>query len=115
MELHDRFRVIYCATQRMCALAEVTARFRTRLPIIAAHTQLGDVSIEESGQPVIPAQWRQQRWIGSTVVDPSLRFVDIVAAASLQHLRHTLAPLALLYQLSDIDISALTSQHRLFT
>jgi hypothetical protein len=63
----------------------------------------------------VPADWRHRRRLGITQLDPALRFVDVSAAESLNHLRQALAPLALSLGLRDIDLSTVTSSTRRLT
>jgi hypothetical protein len=122
----ERFRTIYCATQRVAAFAETLAHFRPSIPLLAQLAAVeDDESLEDAlagaidpndpARGVIPADWRLRRRIGRTVLDPNLRFVDVAAPASVQHLRQALSPLAAELHLADIDLSSLTSQQRRFT
>lgn len=120
------FRVIYCASQRAAAFGETLARFRVSTALLGA---LGSIDEEESiGQSVagatdpddvrrglVPADWRMRRRIGETILSPSLRLVDIDAGESIEHLRHSLAPLARQLNLTTIDLSAMTSSNRHYT
>ena len=54
----------------------------------------------------MPADWRRRRQLGSTRLDPGLRFVDLAAAESLTVLRQALAPVAERLGITDIDLSA---------
>lgn len=122
----EGFRSIYCATQRVATFGETLATFRPS-PALLTHlveidddeplavTLAGVVDPEDPRRGLIPADWRLRRRIGQTVLDPTLAFVDIAAAESMQHLRTALAPLAARLGLDDIDLSALTSQQRRFT
>jgi hypothetical protein len=122
----ERFRAIYCATQRAAAFGETVARFRPSIVLLAQLAAVeDDESLEEAlagavdpqdpYRGLIPADWRLVRRIGQTVLDPSLRFVDIAAAGSVQHLRQALATRAAELRLTDVDLSSLTSPQRLFT
>jgi len=122
----ERFRIIYCATQRTAAFGECVARFRPSLTLLA---QLGLIDDEEPldaalagtvdpdnvERGLIPADWRLRRRMGKTLLYPWLPFVDIADAQSINYLRVVLAPLAHDLGLSDIDLSSLTSQQRRFT
>lgn len=122
----DRFRTIYCATQRAGAFGETLARLRLSLPLLShLETIEDDEPIEESligavdpndiHRGLIAADWRHHRHVGHTYLDPSLRFVDIAAGESMQHLREPLASVALEFGVSEIDLSSITSQQRRFT
>jgi hypothetical protein len=121
-----RFRAIYCATQRAATFGETIARFRPSLSLLAKLEAIDDDEpLEESlahvtdpddvRRGLVSADWRMRRRIGHTLLDPSLVFVDIAAAETMQHLRTALAPLAARLRLADIDLSSLTSQQRRFT
>jgi hypothetical protein len=75
----------------------------------------GSVDPLDVTRGLISMVWRQHRHIGRTQLDPALQFADLATAFSLQYLRQTLASLAAKLNLSDIDLSAVTSQHRQFT
>lgn len=122
----QRFRAIYCATQRAATFGETVARFRVSLPLLSAlqeiddHEPIGEslrgaVDPDEPGHGLLPADWRMRRRIGHTVLDPSLRFVDLSDVGTMQHLRTGLAPLADRLGIIDVDLSSVTSQQRRFT
>jgi hypothetical protein len=125
----ERFRVIYCATEKRAAFVECLAAFRRPVRFLAElagiMTEGEDESIANSlagtfdpAEPVrglVPLEWRMQRQIGHTYLDPSLQLVDISDIASLNHLRQVLAGVAFRLGLDDIDLSAITSRHRTLT
>ncbi len=121
-----RFRVIYCATQRAGAFGETLARFRLSLPLLAGLEAINDdESLEESlggsvdpqdtHRGLIPADWRLRRHLGHTRLDPNLRFVDVDAGASIQHLRAPLAALAVKLGKRDVDLSVIAGAERPIT
>lgn len=124
----ERFRVIYCATEKVAALAESLVAFRRPVRFLAELGQV-DASRTESiaaslagtfdpadpSRGLVSTDWWRQRQIGHTYLDPSLRFVDIVDITSLAHLRRALAAVAYRLGLDDIDLSAITSRHRALT
>jgi hypothetical protein len=75
----------------------------------------GAVDPDDPGRLIIGADWRMQRMMSHTVVDPSSRFVDLMAAQKLQYLRRPLARIARDLGLSDIDEAALMGPAREFT
>lgn len=122
----ERFRVIYCATQRTAMFGETLARFRPSLSLMSALDEIEDdepleVSLSGALDPddrmrgLIDADWRLRRRIGHTILNPMLRFVDITDGETIHHLRTACAPLATRLNLGDIDLSVLTSQERRFT
>ena len=112
-----RFRVVYCASERVCAFAETVARFRPNLRALAGIRAASDdpdiASVLRPG--LITEDWRLKRRVGTIVLDPPLRFVDIADAETLAALRDVFAPLAVALGLPDFDLSAVTSAHRLLT
>jgi hypothetical protein len=113
----QRFRMLYCASQREAAFAEVLAHFRPSLATLAALAAIEDdePSQFDSARVVIPADWRSSRRIGETTLDPSLRFVDLADPETVQILRSALAGIATRLGLPDVDLSALTGPHRTLT
>jgi len=123
----ERFRAVYCATSRVAAIGETVAGLRPSLHLLAqiadavddeepaAASFAGLLDPTDNDRGVIPADWRLHRHLGSTRVDPSLQFVDIKAAATLQHLRRAMAPVAAILGLTDVDLSAVTSPYRRLT
>jgi hypothetical protein len=118
-----RFRVIYCATQREAALAEVISRFRQRPELRSVLARIEDEEGEESvegalGGAVDPdfpdhslleSDWLRRRRIGHTRIIPHGTFVDISHADSLAHLNEVLAPLLAWLEIGQLDLSAITS------
>lgn len=118
--------MMYCATARAGAFGETVAAMRPALDVLAG---LGEVVDDEPvdlvleglsdphhpRQGVVSADWRRQRRIGRTQVDPHLLFVDIAAAETLQYLRHSLSSTAVALGVEDIDLSAVAGPHRRFT
>ena len=113
----QRFRALYCASNREAAFAEVLAHFRPSLALLARLTEIEDH--ESSGaisqRVTIPADWRSARRVGATLLDPSLRFVDLADPENVQLLRRALAPLALQFNQPDVDLSVLTGPQRMVT
>jgi hypothetical protein len=123
---NERFRTIYCTTQRDAAFGETLARFRLSIPLLAQLANIDDAQTIEAAlsgviddsdkyRGVVPTDWRLRRRIGHTLIDPDLRFVDVAAAETVQRLRSTLAPLGQVLNLPDIDLSSLTSSQRAMT
>ena len=109
----DRFRVLYCASDSAGACAETVAYFRPELATMVDANATPPGS--RVGRPIIPEKWRIERRIGATVLHPSLRFVDMAAAETVQALRPILAPLALSLGLREVDFSTLAGPERLLT
>lgn len=127
---HERFRVISCATSKTGAFGEVLAHLRPSLGVISQISRTtrdtgrrtiealaGVVNPQDASARLLDAGWRERRQIGHVVLNPSSRFADVTAAASLSYLRGVpdLARLALDLGLADIDMSALSSPVRSFT
>ena len=91
----DRFRVIYCATQRAGAFGETIARFRRSPGLTEGLRTIDD---EESFEPeleggVLPEEWRLKRRLGSTRLDEGLIFADFASAETFQILTEEFAHL----------------------
>lgn len=124
--LSARFRTIYCATTAAGAFGETVARFRPSLALLAQLQAVDDAEPFESAfaefldpadptKGVIPADWRLGHRLAPTLLNPLLRFVDLPAPSTLQHLRAALAPTASGLGLPDFDLSAVTSPQRRLT
>lgn len=125
----ERFRTIYCATQRAAAFGETIARMRPSLELIAqlaavddvvddeplVETLRGVVDPEDPRRGLVPSDWRLRRRVGVTHLDPSLRFVDLAAPQTMTHLRTALAKRAAELGIDDIDLSTITSRQRRFS
>jgi hypothetical protein len=120
------FRVVYCATDRVAAFGETLARFRTSLPLLAGLASVSDddpveeslagsIDPKDSGRVVVGADWQTQRMVTHTVLEPSLLFVDLTAAETIQYLRRPLAAVAHSLGLPDIDEAAVIGPNRAFT
>ncbi|HSH78952.1 MAG TPA: hypothetical protein VLA19_10520 [Herpetosiphonaceae bacterium] len=110
-------RVIYAASQRAGAYVETIARYRIDLELLAG---LEDVEDDEPPDPrhqpgVVPTDYRMQRRLGKTRLDPALRFVDIHAPETVQTLRPVLAKAARDLGLGDVDFSTVMGLHREIT
>lgn len=122
----QRFRMVYCATERICTLMESCARFRYSL---STHALLADVvddqpkrsrakrseAFVQREEAVILADWRLDHVIGHTQLDPDSRFVDIAAMSTLSHLREAMAVDLVELGLRDLDLSVVTGPQRTLT
>jgi hypothetical protein len=122
----NRFRIIYCASQRKGAFAETIVQFRPPVSAKTSYQQITeDPDFEVVHRPVVdpdypdrgivPLDWRLRRFIGSAVLDRSLRFVDLMSPRTMHHLRSALAEHVAAFGLHDVDLSTLTGNLRLFT
>ncbi len=113
----ERYRAIYCATQREAAFGETIARLRPSMDVLA---ELADI---EDSEPFdldllggeVSEDWRAKRRLGTLYLDPSLRFIDLDSSQTLQYLRRELAPQIRDLGLPDFDLSAVTGPHRKLT
>jgi len=75
----ERFRTVYCATQRAAAFGETVARFRPSIVLLAHLAEVEDdesveqalagaVDPEDPYRGLIPADWRLLRRIGHTIL-----------------------------------------------
>jgi len=113
----ERYRVVYCATERAGAFGETIARFRLSVGLLAGLEQVKD---EEPLDPeleggVVPEEWRLSRRVRSTRLASGLPFVDLAAPETMGVLREELAAVAEGLELEDLDLSAVTGPHRRLT
>jgi hypothetical protein len=113
----DRFRMVYCATQRAGAFGETIARFRRSPRLVEG---LRTVDDEEPFEPeleggVLPEEWRLGRRLGSTRLDEGLVFADFASAETFQIFTEELAPLLVRFDLEEFDLSLITSRRRRVT
>ena len=92
----ERYRVVYCATERAGAFGETIARFRPSVGLLAGLAQVED---EEPFDPeleggVVPEEWRLSRRVGSTRLASEQPFVDLAAPETMRVLRKELAAVA---------------------
>lgn len=122
----DRFRVIYCATERQVAFAETLARMRPSLRSLAGIRLVDDddalaPSVPNASDPEFPYRgligenWRLPRVIGHTILNADMPFVDLGTASTSQYLRSVLAREAVEHGATDIDQSLLMESNRGFT
>lgn len=122
----ERFRTIYCASQRACAFGEVIARMRPSPETLAGLEAIEDeepvdgvlegiVDPEDRTRGLIRLEWQLRRRLGWTYLDEGLRFVDICAAENMALLHRQFASLMKTLGIREIDLSAVTSQHRQLT
>jgi len=126
----NRFRVIYCATQREAAFAEVLSRFRQRPNLNEALAAIEDdeETVEQSYQildgafdpeykdhALIESNWLQRRRIASSRIVPSGEIVDFGHADTLAHLDEVLSRIVQVLGFDTFDLSAATSRERFLT
>lgn len=121
------FRIIYCATDREATFGETLSRLRRSPTLLALMQDVedDDEQIEDAleglidpsdiGRGVVPADWRFKRRIGTTQIDPSLQFADIMQWESIEHLRIALASKIAELALPDFDASTILSTNRQIT
>lgn len=113
----DRFRVIYCATQRAGAFGETIARYRKSVRLSSALDEIVDedpVDPELEGG-TLPLEWRLERRVGSTNLDDDLLFADFTAPQTFQALTEELAGWLSRFHLKEFDLSTITSHERRLT
>lgn len=111
LTIEQRFRTLYCTTQRTGAFAETTDALRVKLPEFLERVRnfvtdtADDEAFQQYGRGVIPREWLDKKRIGSTLLDPDLRFIDLEASETLQTLNHVprLMRLAARFGLDQID------------
>jgi hypothetical protein len=113
----DRFRVLYCGTQRAACFGETLARLRRSPGLAAGLAAIRDDEpiIPEISRPYVSVDWRVRRRIGRTDLDPALRFVDWGDPETWEQVRPLLEPIARALGLDEIDLSVVTGPHRTLT
>lgn len=122
----QRFRMIYCASDRRGAFGETLARFRPRFGLDSKLAAINDdellersfggaVDPEDRSRGLVGADWRRQRVMGHTVLEPGLRFVDLTAVRTIQQLREELGSLLHALGLHDFDQSSIMGPSRPIT
>ncbi len=109
--IEERFRTLYCTTQRTGAFAETIDPLRVKLPEFLQRIRdfvtdtADDEAFRHYRRAVIPREWLDKKRIGSTLLDPSLRFIDLEASETLQTLNRVprLIRLAARFSLDQID------------
>jgi hypothetical protein len=121
-----RFRVIYCATDRRGALGETLAGFRPPMRLTSKlETIIDDEPMEDSyshatdpddhSRGLVEAEWRLQRALGHTVLEPELQFVDMGSARTLQQLRASVGVWTPDPDAQDVDQSLVMGPSRRIT
>lgn len=109
------FRVVYCSTSLYGSFVETLQKFRPSLATLAGigrtETDVSDVT------GTVPSSWVLRRHWGRASLSTQGQFVDCAASETFASLREQphLAAIALELGVADIDISAVTSPHRLLT
>jgi hypothetical protein len=122
----DRFRVLYCASDRRGAFGETLARFRlpvrltSRLdtvdddePISTSYSRATDPNDPSRG--LVTAEWRLKRAMGHTFLERGLPFVDLGSSRTLQRLRSSIDVWTPGTIVRDIDLSLVMGPGREFT
>lgn len=128
--LADCFRCINFGETAEAAFGEVLAEFQPPISYLAKiaavdddepldQTLAGILSFDlNTGKVrgIVPVEWRSNRRLCRTTLDPDLRFADLTTMRSRLYLRRELASVALEQGLSDLDFSAILDQrHRRLT
>ncbi len=107
----ERFRVFYCATQRMGAFAETTSHFKVKLPELMQRIRNyvtdsdEDEDLTSYTQGVLEKAYLDKKKIGSTVLHQNLQFIDLEHSETLRTLNGVprLMQSALRLGLDEID------------
>jgi hypothetical protein len=120
-----RFRSIYCASERVAALAESLIQFRGRIdntenePSKERPAALQEIIRQnpklQQAVDRVPADWLARRGIGAAALDPALAFVDLGHQDTLRYLHQRGGPVAAKLGIHRIDYGALLGANRLFT
>jgi hypothetical protein len=126
LPFEQRFRVIYCASDRRGVFVETLAQFRRPLSFLSRLVVLDedeplDVSFVSASDPedrsrgLVRADWRLQRAMGHTALESDLRFVDLGDGRTLQKLRLPLSRMAVTHGVADVDQSLILGPSRELT
>lgn len=107
----QRFQTLYCATRLAGSVAELAAAEQADRDVVAA-SGASRVTPES-----LRAEWCATRAVSYTVLDPSLLFVDMAAAGTINELRRSrrLALVARDVGIEKIDRGAILGDKRRFT
>jgi hypothetical protein len=88
----ERFKVVYCATDKSGAFGETLARFRPDWSLLAKARDIDDDEPFDDSmfRGMIPKDWRMKRRIGHANISADLRFVDVEDVTTLRTLRNAL-------------------------
>lgn len=122
----ERFRVLYCASDRRGALGETLARFRppvrltSRLdavtddePISTSYSRATDP--DDPSRGLVEAEWRLKRAMGHTVLERGLPFVDLGSVRTLNQLRSAVDIWPTEAVIQDIDLGLVMGPGRELT
>lgn len=128
LPMEQRFRVLYCATEREAAFAEVTARFRQRPRLNDALSRIDDdeetitdalagaVDPDYPDHGLLEYDWLQRRRLGSTRISTQRSIIDVSHADTLAHLNEQIVPLLHGFGIEELDLSSITrSSPRILT
>jgi hypothetical protein len=109
--VEKRFRTLYCATQRTGTFAETTDALRVKMPDFLQRVRgfvtdaYDDETFQNYKRGLIPREWLDRKRIGSTLLEPDLRFIDLEVSETLQTLNRVprLVLLAGRFGLDQID------------
>lgn len=108
------YGVIYLATRPEACFGETLIRFRPAPRLLRLveeeWRQLGNMNIG-----AVPADWRAQRLAARILVDPSVRFLDIEAAATHRALERALADELDSFGYNGLDVAAVRGPDRILT
>jgi len=114
-----RFRTIYCASERVAAIAESLEPFRSSAGDKRRSPELEDIvsqhpELRNAAGTVTP-DWIAKRRVGATLLDARLRFVDLGESTALDYLNETLGAFARSLGFRRIDYGTVLSSNRLLT
>lgn len=121
-----RFRIVYCASSRVGAFGETLANQRPPVRLLSKLNAItDDEPAEESffngadpddpSRGLVGAAWRLKRAMAFSILEPSLRFVDVDSARTLQQLRLSVPDWASALDFDDVDQSLVMGPSREIT
>jgi hypothetical protein len=107
-----QYRVLYGAEARRTCFAEVLAKFRLSMEILA---QLSAVTGTDDPVPAkgsVPSDWHLKRRSQQLLVTPDQRWLDLRSLSTLETLRTDLAGLLVLENIPDLDAATAQGPNR---
>lgn len=111
--LTGSFSTIYFASTLEACFGETLARYRADPKLTFIEDEWEQRGFMPRGS--VPAEWRQRRTAVRAEFDTSWLFLDIKSAATRAFLQKELAPLLVLFDVDDLDVSSIRGHDRRIT
>jgi hypothetical protein len=112
------FRVLYAAEQRLAAFVETLQKWRPSLEALAAFNAVIPAPRDDAPEDPfdrIPPDWHLKRSIGTLLLPPDQRWLDLREHETRETLRAELAPSLWSLGVDDFDLSDALSRNRRLT